>query len=706
MFNEENREKYQQYRYYVISTLKNLKTLDATPVSDLERKHVEKNINSIAPPISEKHVVMSPLTKDKIGFTVTMQGRLMLLDEDVDYVEWDPYHAQVGEGRLLLFKSSRHLKPERVINLVGYSLEAVEDKEILTKVPPEFEIIQLKQNGHKTFLIVIKDKATLDQWMPALVNETQAQHVDLDFDEILRKQEEYKKKTRELQRRTSQVRLKRTLDQSYAIDPKEIELTKVLGHGSFGTVYQATVRKKPVAVKVFHNQNATDEILEDFCNEVEIISKMHHPQIIQFLGASLNPLMIVTELMSGDLEHFLRDRSINLPLLSRLRMARDAALGMTWLHGSNPMIIHRDVKTSNFLIDENLRVVVADFGFADTIKKGSSTWDDSGYKGTIYYTAPELLKNSEFNEKVDVYSFGIVLWEIYTREAPYPEFSSVSSEKLQKHVTDKIAFEGVRPIIPADCIPKLAQLMEDCWGDTKDRIGFDEIVDKLNEIILELSIPDEDGRVMWTKWFPGKEKVSWKQFQEIFTSTVRNIDTTDMDIIKKLLIPMNDAYYAMATGVNYVSCEMFGDFLHNFGPFSSKFNIIEDMKRVVEQPWFFGYMDTTESHARLKGQPQGTYLVRLSQEFSSKFILNYVSSDQIEQVIIRRDIEILDEIVRPVYSLENEATVKSRTLNVLLSKVIEISIPCPGSIFSLYTKKDTTNQRRRNFQKNAQNKHL
>jgi serine/threonine protein kinase len=188
-----------------------------------------------------------------------------------------------------------------------------------------------------------------------------------------------------------------------------------------------------------------------------------------FMGASFNPLMIVTDLMQGDLEHLLLDRSVHLSLLTRLEMAKDAALGLNWLHCSTPMIIHRDVvrcfclffptnagsfaltivvvycqkKTSNFLYDENLRIVVSDFGFAEYLRPGASTWDESGsFKGTLYYVAPEMLKNSEFNEKSDVYSFGIVLWMIYTRQEVYQELEA------EYHDLNEHAFDAkVRPVM-------------------------------------------------------------------------------------------------------------------------------------------------------------------------------------------------------------------------------------------------------------------
>lgn len=111
-------------------------------------------------------------------------------------------------------------------------------------------------------------------------------------------------------------------------------------------------------------QNLTKEELEDFRHEVGVMSQIFHPNVVLFMGAATGSsnIRIVTELMSTDLETFLRKHGANTPLSTRIRMAKDAALGMNWLHGINH-IIHRDLKPANLLVDENNRVKVTDFGF-------------------------------------------------------------------------------------------------------------------------------------------------------------------------------------------------------------------------------------------------------------------------------------------------------------------------------------------------------
>lgn len=552
--NDDNKEKYQSHRYFVISRLPKLDNLDNTLVSAEERAHVASKKASdfqAVTGVSSSGIVLSSLNKDVAGFQVSKEGEFTVLGDlsaeqteegEDDYFEWDPIFAKAGEGKLLLFNDNKASRPEAIISLTGYEVAVAEESSILSKIAPGLELLELKHSSKPKVYLACKDKQSLNEWLPVLVAETVETSAGKDWDELERQRERMVLMQESLTERSTQIRLKRAMDQSYKIEASEVNLVRVLGHGGFGTVYHSVVRGKSVACKVFHNQNLSVEALDDFCNEMEILSKIHHPHIINFIGACREPLMIVTELMTGgDLEKLLLDvTGYPLSLLTRLSMAKDAALGMAWLHGSDPMIIHRDVKTANFLVDENLRVVVADFGLSDKLRRGASTWDDDGYKGTIYYTAPEILKNAVFNEKSDVYSFGIVLWQILTRQELYPEFRKVHSNDLERAVLDSIVFRGHRPPLPDDattpetpkipgqvsdnsahgltyCPLSFRRLIEDCWStDASLRPSFDQIVARIDQAIYELAIPNNRARELWNEWFPGAQQIRWKSFWEHF----------------------------------------------------------------------------------------------------------------------------------------------------------------------------------------------
>src|SRR3989344_3156664 len=147
-------------------------------------------------------------------------------------------------------------------------------------------------------------------------------------------------------------------------------------------------------------------------------------------------LCIVTEFVQqGALKDILHNPSIKLPYQQKLRILHSAASGIGHLHSLEPAIIHRDLKPSNLLVDENWNVKVADFGFA-RIKEDVTMTRCS----TPCWTAPEVIRGEKYDERADVFSFGVIMWEVLTRKQPYAgrNFMSVSLDVL----------EGRRPQIP------------------------------------------------------------------------------------------------------------------------------------------------------------------------------------------------------------------------------------------------------------------
>eukprot|EP01104_Vermistella_antarctica_P014036 TRINITY_DN4345_c0_g1_i1.p1 TRINITY_DN4345_c0_g1~~TRINITY_DN4345_c0_g1_i1.p1 ORF type:complete len:583 (+),score=95.87 TRINITY_DN4345_c0_g1_i1:118-1866(+) len=305
--------------------------------------------------------------------------------------------------------------------------------------------------------------------------------------------------------------------------PHEITKTGVLGDGSFGTVYKGVCRQKDVAIKVLHNQDIDAKTLEAFKKEVDIVSKIFHPNIVLFMGACTERghLMIVTELMQGDLETMLADEKVNLGLYTRMKMVKGAALGMTWLHSSHPMFIHRDLKTSNLLLDQNYSIKICDFGLSQVKSMGENLLDGKeGAKGTPLWMAPEVLAGHQFNEKADVYSFGIVLWEVLTRMEPFQEFENF--EEFRRAV----CIQHVRPNIPQETDPSIRSLIEQCWHpDPNQRPTFPDIVKALDHIIIDCAARDPHGRIMWKQRFLEQEEVKWNVFVETLLALLHQTNT-------------------------------------------------------------------------------------------------------------------------------------------------------------------------------------
>ncbi|MCO5606830.1 hypothetical protein L7F22_061021 [Adiantum nelumboides] len=201
---------------------------------------------------------------------------------------------------------------------------------------------------------------------------------------------------------------------------EDLTLGEQIGQGSCGTVYRGLWYGSDVAVKVFTEQEYPPALLDDFRKEVTLMKRLRHPNIVLFMGAvkSMSHLSIVTEFLPrGSLFRLLHRNAQAMDSKRRLRMAVDIARGMNYLHHCNPPIVHRDLKSSNLLVDKNWTVKVADFGLS-RMKYATFLTTKSG-KGTPQWMAPEVLRSEPSDEKADVYSFGVVLWELATGKIPW-----------------------------------------------------------------------------------------------------------------------------------------------------------------------------------------------------------------------------------------------------------------------------------------------
>eukprot|EP00299_Pterocystis_sp_00344_P015223 c7592_g2_i2.p1 GENE.c7592_g2_i2~~c7592_g2_i2.p1 ORF type:complete len:379 (+),score=97.52 c7592_g2_i2:163-1137(+) len=251
-----------------------------------------------------------------------------------------------------------------------------------------------------------------------------------------------------------------------------------IGSGGFGVVYKGTYFGRPVAIKKLTAADLPEDAMNEFRHEVDIMSNMKHPNILTLVAVSEEPsnMVIVSDLCDRkSLYHVLHDPNTKLNKRIKLKMALDAAMGMAHLHSKG--IVHRDLKTLNLLVTEDFIVKVADFGLAKvkTITKSVMT-GSIHVMGTVAYMAPELLMGKPFTEKVDVYAFGIVLWEILTRENPFNGMS-------QDVIFHGVKSGSLKPIIPPDCPQSYADLINDCLHvNPLKRPTFSEIKDRLKTI--------------------------------------------------------------------------------------------------------------------------------------------------------------------------------------------------------------------------------
>jgi tRNA A-37 threonylcarbamoyl transferase component Bud32 len=264
------------------------------------------------------------------------------------------------------------------------------------------------------------------------------------------------------------------------MDYGEIVLGERVGKGSYGEVFKGTWRGTEVAVKKLpyyfeqlEDREQQKTFLEGFIQETQLMKTLHHPNVIQLFASFTHPeVMIVMEFMArGSLYQILHDKSVDLSWDLRRQILLDAARGMTYLHKSQPVIVHRDLKSHNLLVGEHWRCKVSDFGLSRML----TAMDTMTSCGTPSWTAPEVLRGEKYTEKCDVYSFGIVLWECVTRMTPHegiPHFQ----------VVFQVGTQGLRPEIPGDTPHHWGRLTADCWAEDPDaRPSFEEILDRLQK---------------------------------------------------------------------------------------------------------------------------------------------------------------------------------------------------------------------------------
>ncbi|KDO63545.1 hypothetical protein CISIN_1g038211mg, partial [Citrus sinensis] len=201
---------------------------------------------------------------------------------------------------------------------------------------------------------------------------------------------------------------------------EDLQLGEEIGLGSYAVVYRGIWNGSDVAVKVYFGSEYIEGTLKNYQKEIDIIKKLRHPNVLLFMGAvaSQERLGIVTEFLPrGSLFKTLHKNYQALDIKRRLRMALDVARGMNYLHHRNPPIVHRDLKSSNLLVDKNWTVKVGDFGLS-SLKNATYLTAKSG-RGTPQWMAPEVLRSEPSNEKSDVFSFGVILWELVTASIPW-----------------------------------------------------------------------------------------------------------------------------------------------------------------------------------------------------------------------------------------------------------------------------------------------
>ncbi|XP_035663101.1 p53-induced death domain-containing protein 1-like [Branchiostoma floridae] len=275
------------------------------------------------------------------------------------------------------------------------------------------------------------------------------------------------------------------------IDYEQLDFpgTSLIGQGAFGSVKKAFYRRwrQEVAVKSLTLEiygTSEQELLYSEARKLNVGSRSDY--VIRLLGICLQPqfAIVMPFMENGSLTDLLQN--IDVPWALRYRMARETAMGMTFLHSQDPQIIHCDLKAENVLLDGDFHVKISDFGLSKWKMQSRIVTEKSPMGGTPTHVPPEFFDTDAGpTDKADVYSFGVLLWEIATRRRPYRDAQGRLniSTPLSCYVTG-----GGRPdmsLVPTDVpgVDTVNQLMQACWSQSPDdRPSFQECVDQLRDV--------------------------------------------------------------------------------------------------------------------------------------------------------------------------------------------------------------------------------
>ncbi|KAJ7549108.1 hypothetical protein O6H91_07G040200 [Diphasiastrum complanatum] len=229
--------------------------------------------------------------------------------------------------------------------------------------------------------------------------------------------------------------------ESWMVDMSELFLGHRFASGAYSRLYHGIYKGQEVAVKLLRQPDKVKEIAQrldrQFIQEVTLLSRLHHQNVVRFVAACRKPPVccVITEyLPNGSLRAFLhKNEAHSLPLKIILGMSLDIARGMEYVHSQG--VIHRDLKSENLCLEKDLCIKITDFGVACLATECNNLAKDIG---TYRWMAPEMISHKPYSRKVDVYSFGIILWELNTGLIPFEEMSAVQAAFA---VVDKIVKE-------------------------------------------------------------------------------------------------------------------------------------------------------------------------------------------------------------------------------------------------------------------------
>ncbi|PRQ29723.1 putative protein kinase RLK-Pelle-WAK family [Rosa chinensis] len=269
----------------------------------------------------------------------------------------------------------------------------------------------------------------------------------------------------------------------------------VLGEGGYGTVYKG-ILPDDTMVAIKKSKGAALTQSDQFVNEVIVLSQINHRNVVKLLGCCLEteaPLLVYEFITHGTLYEHIHKKRSSLPFELRMKIATQSAEALSHLHSSiSTPIIHRDVKTSNILLDDDYTAKVSDFGASRLVPSGQ-TDIQTLVLGTFGYLDPEYLQSNQLTEKSDVYSFGVVLVELLTSKVPVSKdrcLTSIFLASMEEGWLNQILDDGMVNEENIETVKKVANLAKRCLRvNGEERPTMKEVVKELEEMSVMAKHP-------------------------------------------------------------------------------------------------------------------------------------------------------------------------------------------------------------------------
>ncbi|KAL6062991.1 Gustatory receptor [Balamuthia mandrillaris] len=454
---------------------------------------------------------------------------------------------------------------------------------------------------------------------------------------------------------------------------REVEVMNKVGEDALGDLFQCLYRERDCTAHLVRMEEPS--LVEEFCSEAsrvqtELSTKCEHlEQIIGVVTEREGCVLLVSEGSYTTAEHLLQQSVVS--FTTKMAWARSVAQAMLFLNGRDSQYTHAQLNIRHVLVSKDMnKAVLSNYAFSKfrTQRKRLSEYN---------WQSPERLSNlpSYNGQSSDVYSYGILLWQLVTQKMPFQTCKSLSE------MIAAICEANQRPSIPEDCPERLMQLMTSCWSSNPERRPtFEQIVEAFGEILLEFRVEDELGRKFWKRHFMDKDRTDWESFYTNFYAFLKLDPPKPTDIklvcLNALMEELGDAEQK---GV--VTLKQFSDMLEWFGPLEGP-GILDRIHEQLSQGWFHGKLSGAEAEKAVLQHPHGSFLFRFSSSEPGSYAITVHSKrGSVKHFRVRH---------RPGLNYLIGKT-ECKTLNEIIfvfKKDLNLQKPCPGSKFQQLFKVD------------------